>query len=108
MLAAFTWRQALAEESFTCVSSRSASTIDWFVLADALLPAVKGVRVDDEGTEVRTHRPVQLELAGTARNNTIHRFRKPSDIRYKLMRRRFTSIDVLINILWKLRRIPWI
>ncbi len=68
---------APSEGEFTCISSSSASTIDYFVVVDALLPAVRRIYVDSDCTEIRTHHPVQLEIAGTARSNMVQRYRRP-------------------------------
>ena len=84
VLAASGWLRAIggtavapADEQFTCVSSRSASTIDYFVVADALISAVRGVWVDSDCTTIKTHHPVRMQVDGTARGNMVQRFRRP-------------------------------
>ena len=68
---------APADTEFTCVSSRAASTIDFFVISEFLGHAVRGIWVDSDCTTIRTHHPVRMALQGTARGNMVQRYRRP-------------------------------
>ena len=65
---------------FTCVTSKSASAIDYFVVAVPLAPLVRAVWVDVDCQTIKTHRPVMLRMDGSARGDRVQKLRRPAPI----------------------------
>jgi hypothetical protein len=62
---------------YTCVSRRSASTIDFFVVEASLAVMVVSVKVSDFVNDIRPHKPVRLVIDGPEKDEWELRLHRP-------------------------------
>ena len=77
------WAHALsakvvdAEGVPTYIAGAAATSLDFFVVSEVLMPAVVSVQVVQDSGQVKKHRPVQLRMRGMSRDSKVQRLRKP-------------------------------